>query len=115
VVVPRCESRAAYCGEVIELHLRGRIAAGRRAELTAFLAEAIPFYEEPGGIRVRLLWDMTDDNRFIEVVEYADTTAYDRDQQRVEQDPRMKDYLRRWRALLDGAAVVETYRVDTPT
>jgi quinol monooxygenase YgiN len=99
---------------MIELHLRGRVAAGQRAELVAFLTEAIPFYEEPGGIQVRLLWDMADEDHFIEVVEYADATVYDRDQQRVEHDPRMIEYLRRWRALLDGAPDVVTYRVDTP-
>jgi len=99
---------------VIELHLRGRAAAGRRSELLAFLAEAIPFYEAPGGIRVRLLWDVADQDRFIEVVEYADAAVHDRDQQRVERDPQMGEYLRRWRALLDGPPEVVTYRVDTP-
>ena len=100
---------------MIELHLRGRAAAGRRGELVAFLAEAIPFYETPGGIRVRLLWDVTDEDRFIEVIEYADTAVHDRDQQRVEHDPQMREYLRRWRALLDGPPEVVTYRVGTPS
>jgi len=103
-----------YRDGVIELHLRSRLAAGRRAELTAFLTEAIPFYEAPGGIRVRLLWDVADEDRFIEVIEYADVAVHDRDQQRVEQDPLMRQYLRRWHALLDGAPEIETYRVDTP-
>lgn len=99
---------------MIELHLRGRAAPGRRDELVAFLAEAIPFYEAPGGIRVRLLWDVTDEDRFIEVVEYADAGVHDRDQRRVEDDPQMREYLRRWRELLDGSPEVVTYRVDTP-
>ena len=99
---------------MIELHLRGRAAAGRREELLAFLAEAIPFYEKPGGIRVRLLWDLDDEDRFVEVVEYADAQAHDRDQQRVEHDPQMRQYLKRWRELLDGAPEVVTYRVGTP-
>lgn len=104
-----------YGDAVIELHLRGRAAAGRREELVAFLAEAIPFYEAPGGIRVRVLWDVADQDRFVEVVEYADTITHDRDQQRVRHDPRMGQYLRRWRELLDGPPEVVTYRVDTPT
>jgi hypothetical protein len=94
--------------------LRCRVAAGRRDELVAFLSEAIPFYEAPGGIRVRLLWDVTDEDRFIEVVEYADMATHDRDHHRVEHDLRMGEYLRRWRALLDGDPEVVTYRVDTP-
>jgi quinol monooxygenase YgiN len=100
--------------DVVELHLRGRTAPGRRAELIAFLEEAIPFYEGPGGIRVRLLWDVTDPERFVEVIEYADQDAYDHDQERVISDPTMNAYLARWRALLTEAPQVETYRVDTP-
>lgn len=95
---------------VVELHLRGRVAAGRRENLVAFLAEAIPFYERPGGIRVRLLWDVTDPDRFVEAVEYIDQDAYDRDQVRVTEDHEMVEYLRRWRALLTGPPEVETYR-----
>ena len=107
-------SATQYGDVVIELHLRGRVAAGRRDELLAFLAEATPFYEAPGGIRVRLMWDVADEDRFIEAIEYADLATYDRDQRRVEQDPQMQHYLSRWRALLDGAPEVATYRVDTP-
>jgi hypothetical protein len=99
---------------VIELHLRGRVAAGRRADLVEFLGEAIGFYERPGGIRVRVLWDLADPDRFVEVIEYADRQVYDRDQVRVDHDPEMKDYLRRWRALLAEPPHVHTYEVNTP-
>ena len=97
---------------MIELHLRGRAAAGRRADLEDFLREAIPFYERPGGIKVRVLWELENPDRFIEVVEYADQEAYDRDQVRVADDPEMQDYLRRWRALLAEPPQTEVYRVD---
>jgi quinol monooxygenase YgiN len=99
---------------VIELHLRGRVAPGQRADLVRFLREAIVFYERPGGIRVRLLWDLDDPDRFIEVVEYADRDAHDRDQMRVDHDPEMQGYLRRWRALLAEPPQVHTYEVNTP-
>ncbi|MGE5156013.1 MAG: hypothetical protein ACM3JP_00780 [Betaproteobacteria bacterium] len=94
---------------MVELHLRGRVAPGRRDDLIAFLAEAIPFYERPGGIKVRLLWDVADQDKFIEAVEYADQDTYDRDQTRVEVDTEMVEYLRRWRDLLTGPPQVETY------
>lgn len=94
---------------MIELHLRGRVAAGRRNDFDIFLAEAIPFYESPGGIRVRVLWDVADPDRFVEIIEYADQDAHDRDQIRVENDVQMRDLLERWRDLLDGPPLVETY------
>ena len=82
------------------LHLRFRVQAGRREDFLAFLREAIPFYESPGGIRIGLLQDAADPDRFIEVVEYADEETYQRDQARVESDTEMGGYLSRWRELL---------------
>jgi hypothetical protein len=72
---------------MIEPHLRGRAALGRRADLVAFLREAVPFCEQPGGIRVLLLWDVADPDRFVDVVEYVDQDIHDRDQVRVANDP----------------------------
>jgi quinol monooxygenase YgiN len=94
----------------IELHLRIRVAAEQREAFLAFLTEAIPVYERPGGIRIRLLEDAGDAGRFIEVVEYDSQEAFDRDQERVEQDPESRALLERWRALLDGPPQVEVYR-----
>lgn len=98
---------------MIELHLRAKVAPGRREAFDQFLAEAIPFYESPGGIRVRVLWDRAEPDRFIEVVEYVDQDAYDRDQLRVENDARMGELLQHWRSLLEGPPVVETFMVGT--
>lgn len=95
----------------IDLHLRCRVSPGRRDEFLAFLREAIPFYESPGGIEIRLLEDLHDDHRFIELVLYEDEATYQRDQERVAHDPTMKGYLARWRALLAEPPVVEVYRL----
>lgn len=95
----------------IELHLRIRVIPGKRDDFLAFLSDAIPFYEAPGGIRIRVLQESQDPDRFIEVVEYRDQEAYERDQIRVESDPAMKERLARWHALLAGPVEVETYRV----
>lgn len=97
---------------MIEVHLRGKVAPGRRADLVEFLKQAIPFYESPGGIRVRVLWDETDPDRFDEVIEYVDQAAHDRDQFRVNNDVQMRNMLQRWRGLLDGPPQVETFKVE---
>lgn len=94
----------------IELHLRVQIPAGTRDRFFTFLHEAIPFYESPGGIRVRLLEDKSDEHRFIEVIEYDSQESFDRDDLRVREDPEMKSMLERWRALLEQPPVVEVYK-----
>ena len=98
----------------IDLHLRCRVTPGRREEFLAFLREAIPFYEAPGGIEIRLLQDLHDDHRFIELVLYDDQATYERDQERVASDPAMNALLARWRQLLTDPPVVEVYRLTSP-
>lgn len=98
----------------VDLHLRICIRPGERAAFFAFLREAIPFYESPGGIEIRLLEDLHDDHRFIELVLYADEATYERDQQRVARDPEMHRFLARWRELLAADPVVEVYRLTQP-
>ncbi len=95
----------------IDLHLRIRVRMGMREEFLSFLRDAVPIYESPGGIEVRLLQHASDDHRFIELVLYQDEATYQRDQHRMEHDPTMRDLLQRWRALLEGPPVVEVYRL----
>lgn len=94
------------------LHLRIRVAEKNEELFLAFLREAVRYYEEPGNIRVRLLRSR-EPGRFIEVVEYADRSAHDRDQVRVASEPRMKGFLERWHDLLEGPVEVETYEEVT--
>ena len=60
----------------ISVHLRIRVVSGRQSDLHRFLADAIPFYESPGGIRVRLLSDSSDPERFTELIECIDEQTY---------------------------------------
>lgn len=91
------------------LHLCIRVAEENEERLLAFLREAVPYYEQPGDIRVRLLRSRSDPRRLIEVVEYATRGVYDRDQVRVAGEPRMKSFLERWHDLLEGSVEVEVY------
>lgn len=102
-----------YDEHMIRLHLNIRVRRENRAALVAFLCEAIPFYESPGGIRIHLVEDLHDPERFIEIVEYATREVYDADQQRVAGDPIMQSYLKRWRTLLDGPPTVDVF-ADVP-
>ena len=98
----------------VSVHLRICVAPGRNDELRVFLREAIPFYESPGGIQVRLLGDTSAPDRFIEIIDYASEHAYLEDEERVKSDPTMAQYLARWQALLAEPPTVEIYRdIDT--
>ncbi len=92
------------------VHLRIRVAEDCQAEFGSFLREAIPFYESPGGIRVHLLSDEADPERFVELVEYIDECTYRQDDHRIQSDPTMAEFLARWRSLLAEPPIVEVYR-----
>jgi quinol monooxygenase YgiN len=94
---------------MITLHLRIRIKSGNEKTLLSFLREAIPFYEAPGGIRVRLLANRADPDRFIEVIEYETRSMYDADQLRIDRDPHLRSLINRWRGLLASPPEVEVY------
>jgi hypothetical protein len=96
------------------IQLRGRVAEGRWDDLVSFLRKAIPFYEGPGGIRVRLLRDAADPSAFIEIIEYETQESYAADQRRVDSDPAMIARLEEWRGLLAGPIEVQTLRDVTP-
>lgn len=91
------------------LHLRCATRTGVSEELSEFLKEAVPFYESLPGVRVQLLRNVDEPNRYIEVIVYETIEAYDRDRARVEGDPRMQALLQRWRSLLAPDIAVETY------
>jgi hypothetical protein len=96
------------------IELRGRVPAGGWEDLESFLRKAIPFYEQSGGIRVRLLRDAGDQDAFVELIEYDTGEAYAADQRRVENDPEMIATLEEWRGLLAGPVEVRTFRDVTP-
>jgi hypothetical protein len=89
----------------VYLHLEIRTSVGKRDLLQSFLAEAIPFYESAGDLKVKLLQNAADPNAFIEIIEYESQQALDRDNRRTESDPEMIQYIARWRSLLDKVEV----------
>lgn len=91
----------------VTLHLTIRV--NDSVKFIDFLRRALPFYEAPGGITVRLLQKFDDPRSFIEIVEYRDKSTYDQDQQRVQSHPEMQDYLQAWRGLLAAPATIESY------
>ena len=97
-------SRVIPPGPIVSLVYR--VPPSRRAELLAFLRDALPFYERPGGIRVGLYESADEPGLFMELVAYAGEGQYAADQDRVEHDPAMLAVLERFRAVVGGPVEV---------
>lgn len=97
------------------LYLRFRAQEHYRGELFEFLRKAVPYYEQPGGIRVRLFQSLSAPDVFLEVVEYKDRETYELDQQRVGRDSKMKALLEEWHSLHAGPVTAEAYYELNPS
>lgn len=90
-----------------------RVVPDQRAELISFLQEALPFYEQPGGIRIGLYESVDEPGFFQELVAYDTEASYEADQQRVEEDPEMKKVLAKWHSFIDGPLEVRCMKPVT--
>lgn len=78
------------------------VAPENRAALLRFMAETIPFYEKPGGIRVKLYESADEPGTFLELVAYSSRKVYDEDQYRIENDAEYRKVLAQWHSFFKG-------------
>ncbi len=95
------------------LHFKFMLPTADAAQLLSLVKAAAPFYEFFGGTRVRLLRNVDDPARFIQVIDYEMDEAIELNRQRIASDPRMQGYLQTWRMLAAGAVEVDVYEEVT--
>ncbi len=78
------------------------VSPEKRLALFRFMEEAIPFYEKPGGIRVKLYESADVPGTFLELVAYASRKIYEQDQYRIENDPEYRRVLSEWHKFFEG-------------
>jgi hypothetical protein len=91
------------------LHMKFTMPGGDPAQLSALIKSAKPFYEFFGTTRVRLLRNVDDPARFIQVIDYEADEAVEMNRQRIASDPRLQTFIQAWRAMLPGAAEIDVY------
>jgi quinol monooxygenase YgiN len=64
----------------IVLALKFAVPPAERENLMGYLRNAIPQYEQPGGIHVSLLEERDQPGRFVELVTYTSMEHFERDQ-----------------------------------
>jgi hypothetical protein len=69
-----------------------------------------PFLEVFGSKGVRLLQNVDDPARFIQVIDYETHESMELNRQRIASDPRVQTYLQTWRAILPGAVEIDVYQ-----
>ena len=92
------------------LHLRFTMPAADPAQLSALIKSAKPFYEFFGTTRVRLMQNVDDPSRFIQVIDYETDEAVELNRQRIASDPRLQSFIQAWRSMLPGAVEVDVFQ-----
>ena len=92
------------------LQLRFTMPSADPAQLLQFVNASRPFYEMMGGTEVRLIQNVDDPGRFIQIIEYETAEAMELNRQRIASDPRLQTYLQAWRAMLPGGVEIDVYK-----
>lgn len=92
------------------LHLRFTLPSADPAQLLAMVNASKPFYEMLGGKGVRLLQNVDDPGKFIQVIEYETPEEMEINRARVAGDPRMQGYLAAWRTMLPGGVEIDVFK-----
>ena len=91
------------------LHLKFTMPGADPAQLSAMMKSAKPFWEFFGTMRMRLLQNVDDSGRFIQVIDYETDEAVELNRQRIAGDPRMQGFIQAWRSMLPGAVEIDVF------
>ena len=91
------------------LHIKFTAPSADPKQMHALVQAGRPFYEFFGGKNVRLLQNVDDPSRFVQIVEYETDADIEMNRQQIASDPRMQASLQMWRGVA-GAVEFEVFK-----
>jgi hypothetical protein len=92
------------------LQLRFTLPTADSTQLVAMIKAAAPFYQMFGNAQVRLLQNVDDPTKFIQLIEYEADEGWELNRQRLAGDARMQAYLQGWRTMFPGGLEIDVYQ-----
>ena len=92
------------------LQLRFTLPTSDSGQVVAMIKAAAPFYQMFGNAEVRLLQNVDDPAKFIQIIEYEADEGWELNRQRIAGDMRMQAYLQTWRAMFPGAMEIDVFQ-----
>ncbi len=96
------------------LHLKFTAPSADPKHLNNLIQAARPFYEFYGGKVVKLLQNVDDPARFVQVIEYETDAKLELNRQQLASDARWQTMLQMWRSATSGAVEMDIYSEVTP-
>lgn len=91
------------------LHFKFTMPAAEPQQLYSLVRALAPFYELFGAVQVRLLQNVDDPSRYIQVIEYDAPEFLEMNRQQIAGDPRVQSYLQAWRQFVPNGLEVDVY------
>lgn len=93
------------------LQLRFTMPSAESGQLVAMIKAAAPFYQMFGGnAQVRLLRNVDDPAKLVQIIDYDANEEWELSRQRIASDPRMQVYLQTWRSMFPGALEIDVFQ-----
>jgi hypothetical protein len=92
------------------LQLRFTLPTADSTHLITLIKAAAPFYQMFGKAEVRLLQNVDDPAKYIQIIEYEADEGWELNRQRIAADARMQTYFQTWRAMFPGALEIDVYQ-----
>jgi hypothetical protein len=92
------------------LQLRFTLPSADSIQLAAMIKAAAPFYQMFGTAEVRLLQNVDDPTKFIQIIEYEAREDWELNRQKMASDSKMQAFLQMWRAMFPGAIEIDVYQ-----
>src|SRR5580704_7098308 len=92
------------------LQLRFTLPNADSARFIAMIKAAAPFYQMFGKADVRLLQNVDDPAKFIQIIDYEAQEDWELNRQRIASDARMQAYLQTWRVMFPGALEIDVFQ-----
>jgi len=96
------------------LHFRFTMPSADPAQILQFVNASKPFYEMMGVTEIRLIQNVDDPGKFIQVMEYETPESMELNRQRIAGDMRLQTYLQAWRAMLPGGVEIDVFKDVEP-
>jgi len=93
------------------LQLRFTLPSADSTQVVAMIKAGAPFFIQVfGDAKVRLLQNVDDPARFVQLIEYEANEAWELSRQRIAGDARMQAYLQTWRTMFPGTVEIDVYQ-----
>jgi len=96
------------------LHLKFTAPSADPKQLNSLIQAARPFYEFYGGKVVKLLQNVDDPARFVQIIEYETDAGLELNRQKLASDARWQTMLQMWRSATSGGVEMDIYSEVAP-